>query len=369
MAADLFGQANAEFVAENYQRALELYTLAINGDSTKDEYYVNRSHANIKLEKYKDAVVDADQAIKLNPKNAKAYLRKGTALFAQKNFKSAKEEFVKGAEIDESDTSLKTLIRKCEAEMELQSKDDLPSQKGPSVGGGDMKEQTSSNSVMDAKQETTKVVPPAEESVPKIRHDWYQTQSQVIVAVMQKNVKKEDLSVNIEPTSLCITIKLSSGRDYQLNLDLAHEVVPDQSQIKLLTTKIEVKLKKVEGIQWSSLESKGEPSNIKQIGVSGASGADAKPKYPTSSHHTTDWDKLAQNIAKEEKDEKLEGDAALNQLFQQIYADGSDEVKKAMMKSFYESGGTVLSTNWNEIGSQKVEVKPPDGMEFKKWES
>lgn len=33
-----------------------------------------------------------------------------------------------------------------------------------------------------------------------------------------------------------------------------------------------------------------------------------------------------------------------------------------------ESGGTVLSTNWAEVGKEKVEVKPPDGMEFKKYE-
>ena len=33
-----------------------------------------------------------------------------------------------------------------------------------------------------------------------------------------------------------------------------------------------------------------------------------------------------------------------------------------------ESGGTVLSTNWKEIGGKKVEVKPPDGMEYKTWE-
>lgn len=32
-----------------------------------------------------------------------------------------------------------------------------------------------------------------------------------------------------------------------------------------------------------------------------------------------------------------------------------------------ESGGTVLSTNWKEVAGQKVDVKPPDGMEFKKW--
>ena len=41
-----------------------------------------------------------------------------------------------------------------------------------------------------------------------------------------------------------------------------------------------------------------------------------------------------QEVTEEEKTEKKEGDAALNDLFQKIYADGTDETKKAMMKSF-----------------------------------
>ena len=57
-------------------------------------------------------------------------------------------------------------------------------------------------------------------------------------------------------------------------------------------------------------------------------------KYPTSSHYHRDWDRLVAEVKKEEKEEKLEGDAALNQLFQQIYRDGGDEVKRAMNKSF-----------------------------------
>ena len=57
-------------------------------------------------------------------------------------------------------------------------------------------------------------------------------------------------------------------------------------------------------------------------------------QYPSSSHYTRNWDKLAHDLTEEEKNEKKEGDAALNDLFQKIYADGSDEQKKAMMKSF-----------------------------------
>ena len=92
------------------------------------------------------------------------------------------------------------------------------------------------------------------------------------------------------------------------------------------------------------------------------------PKYPTSSHYSRDWDKLAKDVTEEEKNEKLEGDAGLNKFFQNLYGDASDETKRAMMKSFSESGGTVLSTNWSEVGAKKVEVKPPDGMEYRQWQ-
>lgn len=34
-----------------------------------------------------------------------------------------------------------------------------------------------------------------------------------------------------------------------------------------------------------------------------------------------------------------------------------------------ESGGTVLSTNWEEVGKKTVDRKPPDGMEWKSWNS
>ena len=48
----------------------------------------------------------------------------------------------------------------------------------------------------------------------------------------------------------------------------------------------------------------------------------------------------------------------LQNLFQTLYKDADDDTKKAMMKSYQESGGTALSTNWKEVSAGKVPVQP-----------
>ncbi len=46
--------------------------------------------------------------------------------------------------------------------------------------------------------------------------------------------------------------------------------------------------------------------------------------YPTSRPVKTDWTAVDKAVAKEESEEKPEGEAALNHLFKQIYKDASE---------------------------------------------
>jgi len=49
------------------------------------------------------------------------------------------------------------------------------------------------------------------------------------------------------------------------------------------------------------------------------------------------------------KDPNAGGDRALNEMFQKLYADATDDQRKAMIKSYQESNGTALSTDWNDV--------------------
>lgn len=60
------------------------------------------------------------------------------------------------------------------------------------------------------------------------------------------------------------------------------------------------------------------------------------PSYPTSKIGK-DWSAVEKDIKEQEAREKPEGEDAINKLFQEIYGKGSDEVKRAMNKSYVRS--------------------------------
>ncbi len=58
------------------------------------------------------------------------------------------------------------------------------------------------------------------------------------------------------------------------------------------------------------------------------------PAYPSSSKNKKNWDNIDTVCEKELKSDKPEGDAALNDLFKQIYGRADEATRRAMIKSY-----------------------------------
>lgn len=360
-ATELFNEANSAFIDEEYEHAIELYSQAIENDCTQAEYFLKRCIAYQKINKFKESINDADMAIKISQGNqkisSKAYLRKGISEFESELFIEAKNDFEVAKTLIPNDSILKKWQKKI-AEKETQNpslfKKEEPNTLQP-------QQEVNTTTTTEQQSATTEQPQPQPQLPQRVRHEWFQNENYVTISVFIKKVKPETVTIDLEERALSLTIKLPTGSDFCFDLDpLAHEIIPGESKYSVLSTKIEIKLKKkVMGIKWSVLEGEDD-ENLAQITTLNDTN---KPSYPSSSKKKYDWDSLEKSI----EDEKPEGDAALNNLFQQIYRDASDETKRAMMKSYIESNGTCLSTNWDEVKKGKVECKPPEGMIAKSY--
>ena len=170
------------------------------------------------------------------------------------------------------------------------------------------------------------------------------------VEIFLKNQKAEDVKVDFTKNTVSVRAKLPSD-DYELDLNLAQEINPEESSFKVLSTKVEIRLRKTSAEKWSVLERKAVAEKTEE----------KTPSYPTSSLKKHDWDKLEKEIEKDATPENVDD------MFRKIYMSGDDNQRRAMNKSFVESNGTVLSTNWKDVGRKKVSVKVPEGTEYKKF--
>jgi len=344
------------FVDEDYDSALELYTEAVSKAPQCADLYVSRAAVHLKLEDFTSAIADANKAVGLDPTNSKAYLRKGVACFSMDEYATAKSAFEKGRELDSSNNQFKTWIRKCNAELE----DEMVGEEG----GGAPVAAPAPAPAAPAPAPAPVVQPPAPKPVQRFRHDFIQNQTHVTITVYIKGSNKENCEIEFENQSLSLDWTISKDDSWQLNFDpLFDEIVPEESSAQFFNTKVEIKMKKKNQVKWETLESKVTKALDELTEEEIKQRRDYYPSSKAQGGEAKNWDKIVGEI----QDDKLEGEEALNSFFQQIYGRGSDEVRRAMNKSFVESGGTVLSTNWGEVGTKEVEGTPPKGLEMKKW--
>jgi len=168
--------------------------------------------------------------------------------------------------------------------------------------------------------------PVFEEEVPVT---WTQTDKKVILEIKYSLEKKEELKTKFEEKSASIEFPRRTGPKFEMNLSLLKAIVHDKVEVAANITKIDISMEKKEpNVNWESLEVPESPNKIP-----------IKVAYPTSSKIKKDWSKIDKEIEKEEGPSNEDNGMGF---FKELYARSDENTRKAMMKSYMESGGTSL---------------------------
>lgn len=406
-----------------FELAVDCYTEAIAQNPQAVNYYIQRSKAYTRLSPpdHQAAFTDAELAVSLATKRAKreliadSQLRRAVTLFHVERYGDAKQclQWVKKLNEKEkslaiwelkTDTKLKGLKdgdERGKATVQETPNVEAPKavvRKTPAKDSEEVAEASASmvtNGTKDAAAKPAPSVQPEGVQTPpsKIRHEWFQTTGSVIVTLFCKGIPEDKAIVEIKQNSLDVSFPLPTGSDFNLSLDpLFAAIDPSVSSYKIMSTKAEFTLQKstpgqkwanIEGTQSFSAEGASADGNdtVKRAVLSDKSTSNGLV-YPTSSKSgPKNWDKLANDMSKkpnkdaQEGEEGTSGDAGIEDeegdpttnFFKTLYKGADPDTQKAMMKSYQESNGTALSTNWADVSKGRVETSPPDGMEAKKW--
>jgi suppressor of G2 allele of SKP1 len=371
--------------------AIVALTTALKESPTSPVYLTTRALAYQRNKQYHEALADANAAVVYAHKRAKreliidAQVRRGIVLYNLQRYGDARAvfEIVQRMDKDHKEVSMwsgqisykvKTLGEDHE-QMQV-TVNEVPDLDAEAMRVGESGPQASKTNGAPTTTATTSATAVQQTPVDKIRIDWYQNNQNIYLTLLARGVPADKTQITITERTLNITFPVaSSGSTYDYTLDPLFAAVNVNNCItRILPTKVEIILSKATpGQKWHALES-SEPVVADAPSTADSSKPDAPkpttftaapstgPVYPTSSKTgPKNWD----NIAGGDDDDDA-GDGA-NSFFKKLFKDATPEVQRAMMKSYTESNGTSLSTNWEEVSKGKVETLPPDGMEAKSW--
>lgn len=129
-------EGNDYMKLEQYERAVNSYTSAIELDPQSAVYYCNRAAAHTSLANYKQAISDCEEALKIDPNYGKAYGRMGLACMNEHDYKRAKESYEKAVSIEPNNTSYQQNLERVKeaATQHNQHATSTPSAAAPTAG-------------------------------------------------------------------------------------------------------------------------------------------------------------------------------------------------------------------------------------------
>ena len=411
----------------DYETAVSHLTIALKDNPASPLWLIQRATAYQRLGKHDLSLVDADNAVVAARSRARreliaqAQFRRAVALHGLKRFGDARLCLNWTRKMDEKMKALGMWQAKVVKDFDDAGGEGAPGNEtsvqeypekvheiSSALEESTVSEKTYTKEQKGKMPEVT--VAPVITATPKekIRHEFYQSTDTLTITVFAKGAPKDKSEVIIKEGSVTIHHLnslipptnvsqleisfpvLSSNTTYDFSVDpLFARVDPAKSSYRITPHKLEVILQKsIPGLKWPSLEGNDpivsstteDTPTIPSHVLSPSTNTEKAPQYPTSSRNgPKDWDALATDALKatsadnsgenaaDLNDDDNEGGDPMNDFFKKLYKGADPDTKRAMMKSFQESNGTALSTNWAEVGKETVKTQPPDGVEAKKW--
>ena len=292
---------------------------------------------------------------------AEALEARGVALFTAGSFAHALDAFTRVETLLQSATRpddvatrrVRQWLRKCACELDAAQKttEDAcsvavspPVTSSPPTSGG-----------------TAPPVPVVE--VPP--HVWTQADATVVLRLTLPATALDPQRITVAVSGGGRTVRVVLTGLVALTFTLMAGVTAERHTVTCSRSAAVITLFKASPGMWPAIEA-GAPvaaTPPAAVATSSSGGGAAKAKAKK------DWSAVVADVEAEEAEalRTAGGDASLNALFQQIYATADEDTRRAMQKSYVESGGTCLSTDWKDVGSRKVDVAPPDGFEARPY--
>uniref|UniRef100_A0A7S1YDQ2 Uncharacterized protein n=1 Tax=Sexangularia sp. CB-2014 TaxID=1486929 RepID=A0A7S1YDQ2_9EUKA len=102
-------QGNNAFRSGDFEKAVEMYTLAIECMPKNPSYYTNRATCYAKMSQWSKVLRDAERSLKIDIDWVKGWYRKGQALSKMENHKEAHAAFVKACALQPDNGEFKKL--------------------------------------------------------------------------------------------------------------------------------------------------------------------------------------------------------------------------------------------------------------------